>query len=157
VVANVVMAPPIGLQSAARALDDWPRNGMLSFLASPDFVPGKTYRVLRASDAKLGMYQLIRHGGRLDSEFFPESMAVQSFASVRAYSNLLAARRVDDVVAWDVYDRQWGTNEHARLDELAGESDTACRHGLVVVRRVRHNPRYDLYSVDRSCARHAAT
>jgi hypothetical protein len=130
---------------------------MLSFLASGDFVPGRTYRVLRASDAKLGMYQMIRHGGRLDSEFFPESMALQSFASVRAYSDLLAARRVDDVVVWDVYDRQWGTNEHARLDALAAESRTACRNGLVVVRQVRHNPRYDLYSVDRSCARHVAT
>ena len=51
-------------------------------LRSPEFVPGATYRVLRgAADAKLGLYHVLRAGGRLDSELFPESMAMRSFAT----------------------------------------------------------------------------
>ena len=37
-----------------------------AYLRSPAFVPGATYRVLRGNDAKLGMYDVLRAGGRLD-------------------------------------------------------------------------------------------
>ena len=48
-----------------------------AYLRSPDFVPGATYRVLRGGDGKLGLYHVLRAGGRLDSEMFPESMAIR--------------------------------------------------------------------------------
>ena len=70
-----------------------------SFLHSDRFVPGATYRVLRgAGDGKLGLYHLLVAGGRLDSEMFPESMAMHSFPTVDAYGQLLcdAARRLRD-------------------------------------------------------------
>ena len=57
---------------------------MSRFLQSPAFVRGRTYRVLRDGDAKLGMYRLLQAGGHIDSEFFPEGMAISNFKSPRA-------------------------------------------------------------------------
>ena len=53
-------------------------------------MPGATYRVLRGGDGKLGMYHVLLAGGRLDSEMFPESMAIRSFATPSAYARSCA-------------------------------------------------------------------
>ena len=76
------------------------------------------YRVLRGGDSKLGAYLLLKAGGRLDSEFFPESMALKNFVSPQEYAALLCARRVDMVIAFHSYDATRHMNEHAMLARL---------------------------------------
>src|SRR5262249_44817839 len=81
------------------------------YLHSPAFVPGLTYRVLRAGDGKLGLYHVLRAGGRLDSELFPESMAGQhNFRDAAEYAAFLCARRIDRIVHDDSHDEQRHTN-----------------------------------------------
>jgi hypothetical protein len=101
------------------------------------------------------MYETIRHGGRLDSEFFPESIAIQSWPSAADYSKFLVQRHVDDVMLWHSYTRRWRTNEHALLEQLTKTTADQCAHGLVRTRHEVAAGRYDVYSVDRSCASHA--
>jgi hypothetical protein len=86
---------------------------------SDEFRPGAVYRVLRAHDGKVSMYDVLLAGGRLDSEFFPESMHRRSFAGVDAYHRFLARRRVDFVVVFDSYTARFHTNEHLLLQECA--------------------------------------
>ncbi len=155
--ANIATSIPMGMPQAWRALVRYPETGMAPFLDSADFVPGATYRLLYTSNGKLGMYQLIRHGGRLDSEFFPESIQITSFHDTRAYSDFLTRRHVDDVMVWHSYDRRWHTNEHALLDQLTHGSSRTCSAGLVSTRHIVRNPRYDVYAVDRKCASASAT
>ena len=56
-----------------------------------------TYRILRAGDGKVGMYQVLRAGGRLDSEFFPESIVRRTWPSAAEYCTFLRGRHVDRV------------------------------------------------------------
>lgn len=116
-----------------------------TFLRSPAFVPGATYRVLRgAADAKLGLYHVLRAGGRLDSELFPESMAMRSFATVPEYEQLLCDRRVDYVIAYDGYTRSRHTNELAILRRLA-----SAKAPRVAVRTIEQGKTQRVYAVDR--------
>lgn len=86
-----------------------------AYLRAPDFVRGATYRVLRGADGKLGMYQVLRAGGRLDSELFPESMAIRNFRDVYDYASLLCDRRIDQIIHYDTYDTARHTNERAMI------------------------------------------
>lgn len=104
-------------RAAWRALHLGPDVQMLAIIQSPAFVPGATYRVLRAHDSKVGMFQLIQHGARLDSEFFPESIIRRSWPDTASYGDFLADRHVDYVVAFDEYKR-YGTNELTLLREM---------------------------------------
>jgi hypothetical protein len=114
-------------------------------LRSPAFVPGATYRVLRGSaDAKLGLYHVLRAGGRLDSELFPESMAMRSFATTSEYEQLLCDRRVDYVIAYDDYTTSRHTNELAILRRLA-----SAKAPRVAVRTIEHGKTQRVYAVDR--------
>ncbi len=61
---------------------------------------------------------MLRAGGRLDSEMFPESMAIRSFADSREYAAALCERRVDVVLHFDTYDEARHTNEAAMIDAL---------------------------------------
>jgi hypothetical protein len=88
------------------------------YLRSPTFVPGATYRVLRGGDGKLGSYHVLRAGGRLDSEMFPESMAIRSFRDPGDYASLLCDRHVDQIIHYDTYDAARRTNERAMIDDL---------------------------------------
>jgi hypothetical protein len=116
-----------------------------SFLRSPEFVPGATYRVLRgAADAKLGLYHVLRAGGRLDSELFPESMAMRSFKGTPEYEQLLCERRVDYVIAYDDYTSSRHTNELAILRRLA-----ATTRPRVEVRTIENGKAQRVYAVDR--------
>ena len=74
---------------------------------------------MRSRDGKVGMYQALRRGAFLDSEFFPESFARRSWPNGEAYAGFLASRKVDFVVIYRLYDERHRTNEHALLDSLS--------------------------------------
>jgi hypothetical protein len=116
-----------------------------NFLDSKEFVPGATYRVLRSgADAKLGLYHVLRQGGRLDSELFPESMAMRSFSSLTTYERLLCDRHVDFVIAYNSYASR-RTNELDVLKRLAAAHEPRVR-----LRTVVQHPTYVVYAVDRT-------
>jgi len=140
---------PLRLPAAWQALRRQPDTAMLAFVRSPEFEPGATYRVLRVPDFKVGMYQLLRAGGQLDSEFFPESIVRRSWSSPVEYSAFLRRRNVDYVMVWGGYDRAFHINEVQRLEDLAGRPPEACEGPLVCLRRVEANPRFALYAVMR--------
>ena len=137
-----LLVDTLDTRAAWRALRQGPDVRMLAVIASPAFVPGATYRVLRAHDAKMGMYQLIQHGARLDSEFFPESIDRQSWPSAEAYARFLTARHVDYVIAFAEYQR-YGTNELALLDRMAAAPGPGC------LARVGGGPGYQLFRFER--------
>jgi hypothetical protein len=125
---------------------------MVTFTESSAFVPGATYRVLRLGDGKIGLYQLLQHGARLDSEFFPESMDRRSWPSTTEYLRFLDSRHVEFVMLWSTFDDAFHTNEHRLLDDLAGQPNTDRR-----VRLVGQTHDYDLYAVDPARPRAALT
>ena len=49
--------------------------------------------MLSTTDRRIGMYQLIQHGARLDSEFFPESLVRRTWPSDAEYCRFLLTRR----------------------------------------------------------------
>lgn len=144
-VLNAALIGPLDTRYAWRALSRQPDRAMLSFIASSEFVPGRTYRVLRAADGKVGMYQLVQHGARLDSELFPESIDRRSFRGTGAYGKFLEGRRVDVVLDFTNYDRFYRTNEHQLLDQLAVSG--ACGGGITVT-RFHHDGSWDGYRID---------
>jgi hypothetical protein len=144
VLANVFMWGPLGMPWAWKGLDRQPDTRMVAFTDSDEFVPGATYRVLRIADGKIGMYQLLRGGGRLDSEFFPESIHRRSWATTDAYARFLQGRQVDFVMIWRGYDRRFETNEHALLRELVVSG--GCTDGLRI-EHVTSTDEFDLYRV----------
>ena len=127
----------------------WHRAGhtadLDAYLRSPDFVPGATYRVLRAKDGKLGLYHVLRAGGHLDSEMFPESMAIKNFATLDDYVTLLCDRRVDQVLHSASYDDVRHTNEGQLLEQLAAGSSDRVR-----VHVIASGPDWQAYGVDRT-------
>jgi len=149
-VLNVALARPVGVEPAWRQMNRTPAantSSLRTFLASDAFRPGSTYRVLRAAwDAKLGLYLMLRAGGHLDSEFFPESMAIRSFGTSANYEHLLCHRRVDYVLAFNGYFRAYRTDEQQLLRSLAAGG----RAGLVRVHPQAVGPDYTVYAVDRS-------
>jgi glycosyltransferase involved in cell wall biosynthesis len=142
---NVALEEPLNVKFQWRAFTRYSQTASLdSYLHSDQFVPGATYRVLRgAADAKLGLYHVLRAGGRLDSEMFPESMAVHDFASVDDYAELLCARHVDFVIAYDSYAKSRHTNELSVLQQLAGDPAS----GVHVIER---GPGHAVYRVPRA-------
>jgi hypothetical protein len=98
----------------------------------------------------VGMYQLIRHGAVLDSEFFPESIWYGRFADEQSYSAFLANRHVDYVLLFSAIPRTVRTNEAQLLRAMAA-SGRDCRGGTAGVRLVRSHSGWDDYAIDRSC------
>jgi hypothetical protein len=138
----------VGQQWHALVRHDADTASLDDYLRSPTFVPGLTYRVLRAGDAKLGLYHVLRAGGRLDSELFPESMGMHNFRDADAYAAFLCARHVDRILHDDTYDESLHTNEIELIAELERES-----HGGVVLHRVTAGSGWQVDAVDRSgCA-----
>ena len=136
---------PLLLPEASRSLWRQPDRAMLIFLHSPSFEPGATYRVLRVPDFKVSLYQLIKAGGRLDSEFFPESIVRRRWPSAGEYGEFLARRQVDYVMMWGHYGRVFHVNEEQRLGELS-----ACPPGApVCARLLERNPRWALWAISR--------
>jgi hypothetical protein len=116
-----------------------------AYLRSPQFVPGATYRVLRGGDGKVGLYLVLRAGGRLDSEMFPESMAIRNFHDVADYASLLCERGVDQIVHFDSYDSGRHTNEGAMIDALEARAT-----GGVRLRMITGGPGWKVDTVDRA-------
>jgi hypothetical protein len=122
---------------------------MLRFMTSPAYAPGTTYRLLRIADGKIGMYQLIQHGTRLDSEFFPESVNRRSWPSPAAYGAFLRGRGVQYVMVWGGFDLVYRTNEHTLLRRMA--AGPPCHGAPVAVETARVTRAYDLFRI-RACA-----
>src|SRR5262249_39652805 len=97
------------------------------------------------------MYQVVEHHGRLDSEFFPESIARHSWPDVAAYSQFLKNRRVDYVIIFESYDREWRTNEHDLLRELKHRSSRPCAESLVGAHTVTAKRAFDVYRIRPHC------
>ena len=134
---------PLLLPEASRSLWRQPDRAMLTFLHSPTFEPGATYRVLRVTDFKVSLYQLLKAGGRLDSEFFPESIVRRRWPSAQEYGEFLRRRHVEYVMIWGHYGRVFHTNDDQRLGELEACSPSApvCAH------LIERNPRWTLWSI----------
>jgi hypothetical protein len=148
---NVVLMEPLESTYSWGGLNRRPDTQLLSFIKSSQFDPGATYRILRAHDGKIGMYQLVEHGAHLDSEFFPESIARNSWPDIVEYSQFLRNRRVDDVIIFESYDREWRTNEHDLLRELKNRSSGPCVDGLARVQQLTATRAFDVYRIKRDC------
>jgi hypothetical protein len=146
ILASVSLYFPLNVAHQVHALVRWnaDTSEIDAYMRTPQFVKGATYRVLRDGDGKLAMYRVLRAGGRLDSELFPESMAMHNFDSIAAYEQLLCDRHVDQVLHFTSFDNQRHTNEHALLDQLVA-------NGRATV--VASGPDWQAYKIDRSgCA-----
>lgn len=134
---------PLLLPEASGSLWREPDRVMLRFLDSPSFERGATYRLLRVPDFKVGAYQMLRAGARLDSEFFPESIVRRRWPSAAEYGGFLRDRRVDYVMMWGGYTRVFKVNEAERLAELA-----ACDPGApVCAREIERNMPWTLWAI----------
>lgn len=116
---NVILVPIRKNEFAWTALTRNADESLVPFTRSPNFHAGATYRILRVADGKVGMYQLLRAGARLDSEPFPESIDRRSWQTAGEYAAFLQKRKVEYVIIYAAYDRRYQTNEHALLRELA--------------------------------------
>ena len=63
-----------------------PPDELKTFLEAQALEPGRIYRVLPGADQKYGLYQVVRHGAVLDSEFFPESLRRKGFQTDEEYA-----------------------------------------------------------------------
>jgi hypothetical protein len=115
-----------------------------TLLESGQFDRAATSRVLRGFDGKLGLYYVVRAGGHLDSEMFPETMAIRDFRDVAEYERLLCDRGVDQIVHFTSYDAARHTNESSIIDQLAAGAGDAVRLHLV-----SRGPDHQVYTVDR--------
>ncbi len=145
---TVALIPVRHNEYAVRALTRTPDQALTPFVRSSNFVPGATYRILRVGDGKVGMYDLVKAGGLLDSEPFPESIDRRSFATSSEYVAFLVKRHVDYVLIYDAYDARYGTNEHRLLKEMAEGSSQTCASVAAAgdgyeVYRVAHNAACD--------------
>jgi hypothetical protein len=141
---NLVLVPIRDTSFAWQALARTPDTSLNRLFASPEFRRGATYRILRVADGKVGMYQLLQHGARLDSELFPESIDRRSWDYVSLYQRFLASRNVNFVLIYHAYDERYHTNEHALLDELVARGCAT---------RTYQEPGFDLYSINPACFR----
>ena len=145
---NAILVPIRDNAYGWGALDRSPDTSLEEFIRSPAFVPDaiRTYRILRVADGKIGMYQLVKAGARLDSEPFPESIDRRSFASADEYLAFLRKRDVGYVIIYHAYDGRYGTNEHVLLQELALEPRRAADN-TPLAETIVTTDAYDVYRV----------
>ena len=122
-ISNIAFVGPLEAEYSWGALNRKPDTQLLTFIKSDEFHRRDLPHPARRHDGKIGMYQLVQHDARLDSEFFPESIARNNWPDVTRYSLFLRKRRVDYVIIFRTYDREWRTNEHELLRGLN-------KHGL---------------------------
>lgn len=147
VVGQIVTIPISGMGVGWGALNRLPDEATSSIPKSPVFQPGATYRVLTFGDGKYGQYAVVRAGGRLDSEFFPESLYRRSFPDLSAYAEFLTDRKVDFVVVDHRYER-FRTNEQALLDDITAAATCV---GGVAVEQIEQTVTTAVYRVSRGC------
>lgn len=146
VATTAILWKPLQLPWAYRGLWRDPNTSMVRFMHTSAFVPGTNYRLLRIADGKVGMYQLLQGGARLDSEFFPESIDRRSWPSPAAYGEFLRGRHVQYVMVWGGFDLVYRTNEHALLRRMA--AGPRCADGSPVsVEVARVNRPYDVFRI----------
>jgi hypothetical protein len=151
VVGQIVTIPISGMGVGWGALNRLPDPIAAGFPHSTEFVRGATYRVLTFGDGKYGQYAVVRAGGRLDSEFFPESLYRRSFRDQAAYAQFLNERQVDYVVLDPRY-LKFKTNEEQLLDGMvAASSGDRCVGGMHV-QRSEQGPTLAVYQITRNCS-----
>ncbi len=141
---NAILVPIRHNEYAWGALGRTADTSLLEFIDSPAFAANsqRTYRILRVADGKIGMYQLVRAGARLDSEPFPESIDRRSFRSIDEYLAFLRDREVGFVIIYRAYDDRYQTNEHALLEQLAASGSAGIGPRA---ERIAGNDEYDVY------------
>lgn len=155
VVGQLVTIPISGMASGWGALNRQPDRAAAAITTSISIVPGATYRVLSFGDGKYAMYSVVRAGGQLDSEFFPESLYRRSFRDQAAYADFLTKRKVEYVLVDHRY-RKFRTNEQALLDSMAARPGGAgCVNGLRI-ERDHESRELATYRVIRDCSAPAA-
>ena len=138
---------PFSLDTGWTALAGHPPSDELgSFVTTSALQRGRTYRVLTGADSKYGIYQVVRHGGVLDSELFPESLHRASFGSRRSYAAFLADRRVQSIVVAPSYRRTYHSNEPRIVAAMAASGQ--CTAGVRIV-EVEQGDGWLLYDVER--------
>ena len=145
---SVALASQLDTRTAWRDLDKRPERSLAPFIDSAAYRPGLEYRVLSTTDRRMGMYLLIQHGARLDSEFFPESIVRRTWPSAGEYCAFLRGRRVDRVIVYHHYDSGFHKNEQELLRELASDHGLCAAQGVTVTHLVAAN-RYDVYALSR--------
>jgi len=156
VVGQFVTIPISGMVSGWGALNRDPDRAASAITHSVSIVHGATYRVLSYGDGKYGMYAVVRAGGRLDSEFFPESLYRRSFRDESAYATFLTKRKVEYVLVDHRY-KKFHTNEQALLDAIAATpGDAGCVGGLRVQRELQ-TATLTTYRITRGCSAPVAT
>jgi len=151
VIGQLVTLPISGMGVGWGALNRRPDPIAASIPTSMVFVRGATYRVLTFGDAKYGQYAVVRAGGNLDSEFFPESLYRRSFSDQATYGEFLTKRHVDYVVVQSRYSK-FKTNEQELLETMAGAGGCI---GGVSVRPIESNGNYQVFGISRGCAQPA--
>ncbi len=148
VFAQYWMYQPFGMDFAWGALTRDPDPAIEEFATSGGVIDGQTYRVLSGRDGKYGLYAVVREGGVLDAEFFPEGLHRGPFRSPASYARFLHERGVNDVVLFPSYAESYTrTNEPQMLEELDG---AGCIEGIEVSSASQSGD-WKLYDVDRSC------
>ena len=109
------------------------------FLASPAFDQSAVYRVLEPNQREDGMYDFIRAGAVLSSEFFTESTFRRDFTESQ-YQCFLSVKETDFVAIENAYVEQYDVNELELLQQLQSRS---------LVRPAYQDPegRYTVYDV----------
>lgn len=130
-------------------MDRVPDTAVADWAGGPSFRPGVTYRVLGFGDSRVGMYRLLQAGGRIDSDFFPESQLRRSWPDVATYSAALRDRDVDVVLIAPGYDRTDGVNEVAMLRSMAADPPASCAAPDVCVREIPGGSGFLAFAVDR--------
>ena len=143
---SFVLATQHDTNTAWHDLSKDPDRSLVPFLESSTFRPGLEYRLLSTDDRRIGMYQLLQHGGRLDSEFFPESIVRRTWSSATDYCRFLRDRGVQRVVIDRHYDVAFRKNEQQLLTRLERDP-SGCAGVGVTVRAAGTVNRFDVYSV----------
>jgi hypothetical protein len=131
-----------------------PERSIMPFIESAAYRPGIEYRMLSTTDRRIGMYQLIQHGARLDSEFFPESIVRRTWPNAAEYCRFLRDRGVDRVIVYHDYDRGLRKNEQKLLSLLSSRDRpspdrVACGTEGVTVSYLAKGARFDVYAITR--------
>ncbi len=126
-----------------------PDTAVADWAAGPTFRPGATYRMLGFGDGRVGMYRILQAGGRIDSDFFPESQLRVSWADAASYSEALRDRSVDVVLIAPGYDKSDGVNEVATLRSMAANPPASCAGPEVCVREIPGGRGFLAFEIDR--------
>jgi hypothetical protein len=143
------LATQLDTRDAWRDLSKQPETTLEPFIESTVYRPGLEYRVLSTTDRRMGMYLLIQHGARLDSEFFPESLVRRTWPSAAEYCQFLDDRRVDRVIIYHHYDSGFHKNEQKVLALLSSSDRNACAAQHVTVSYLFKGNRFDVYAIKR--------